>query len=1789
MAQLLQRLLCGIIAIALCPVSRAYAEKRYYWFDNERSNLNVSQSAPDIIDSSALQAGLHTFNVGAECDGVPSSVRSALFIAGSGAHNYRYWFDNRSDSILTVGGDMRAIDCTGLSYGLHSIHFFGEVGGFPSPVESRWFYRTRLYGSESKLIIYVDDEYYDEVNVTTAELMSIDLYMPDIEKGRHKLGVRWVTADGIASPIAEGEFEAVEITGRGTVTLAVFDVNGNEITDNVSIEWYDSEGKSIGSGTNINGISKGAELYYSVILPEDLGRIYREVKTRRVHTETDNDTILCTLDKIDKVSIQGRVTALGADNTDIKIAVRQLLNGKYEHSLNTITDEQGSFLLNDVFDDYTEITISCDGCLDVNLRRNGFAGNGDLGIISMNPISGFIVIPIVSVIESVKESEISTDVGMMIMLQDIEFELTNLTRGAEITDFIVQGNNLVIRSGASAGEEIKLIAKSKKGEFHEAVTNFQLTDDSESFELEVMELGGLDATLLSSDNGQTAGYLFDSTNNIAAKSSYKGNVLSLRHLPEGEYTLVSIGVSSALGSFQTLSDLASVGLKENQDYTVTRFSITDGRISDVCVDMVPRIESTHLSYLTDLSYFNTNKHSINPGDFLTFSVRLDLKPEYSSKAENLKIIVDLPEGCTLTANSIIANRKPVPYTLSGTRLTMSPSKEQSQCKVMFCAMPTVNKRYIVTALASFADGAILPVGSVEFEAKGLSLNAPSSIITDHFTVSGNAPVGCLIEIYDDDILIGKTQAKGDGSWQQECILLKPYAPSFHNIYAKITTPEGLELISETQSVEYNADKIVPLKTSMTFYNGWYKKNVTVDFDHLSGAASPSHFSFYTTTDFTFITEFTRNDSSLVKNVTLNILNNDGTLRTLPTTFDSRINRWVASTKYSSRSLPTNVSVDFDLIPEKISYDSTRVKNDINQFANLIQNYVMNADSTKCALIDTTATSLTVKYQTYTMDEPIFMHLEELNHDEWAPKLNEMDYVEFSDGETVFCVYDTIVSERFIQYVWNLEGQQLFLVEISRNNDFSTIDFTNQISRATPDFSIGNRVMRMPILDLFFNASTIYSIINDFNNGYNELQHWQAQYKKICDDHYALFMRTQALIDDRCSDGDYRLSDYMRTRATSNLKDLYRFDVSMMHNEFSFRLDQIYDNIKFQRQQAILYGTISALINVATEGLSAGMSNAGSTLVIPVIRKLRSFPFCINGRPSFTFEEFIAGYIQSSAVNMGILFEQYIVSSLYDSLNTYETETFLTLEDWFYPANTELIRKFTSLQDQIRKYYNDCPEDKDIPDDPPYYDNDGNAPHFNGSGSTPILDPSGFVYEGVPSNRLEGVIATCYQQMSSGEPEFWNAEEYSQTNPLKTDDAGFYSWEVPMGLWQVKYEKEGYETTMTEWLPVPPPQLDVNIGMRKISPATLKEAHAYEDEVIVEMDTYMDGSTLTSGGNIYLTVDGNRIDNAMIEFVDGEGTDPVLASRLRIVPTKPFEADKVALHIGHLASTYCGVPLDSDIDVVLPVEPKLRSLDAPARFEVTYGGTASIKVKALPGVVAEGHTLNVALSSSLLLGVDTPTATFDVDGYATINVAGLLPGNVVLTFSVEGYDLTATTVVTIGQSSSSEVSAPEASIPSGSMVYEGTEVTLTCDTPDAVIYYTIDGSCPCDPTSTRRVYNGPIVINTDVIIKAIAIVDGIESDIAVFVYTIEELNSIGKVDADTEVKVYPIPAVDLLNIKAAAFGEFDAALTSTAGVVVMAQHFRDGHGTLDVSSLPSGFYILTLRSGSSTRNIRVVKR
>ena len=59
-------------------------------------------------------------------------------------------------------------------------------------------------------------------------------------------------------------------------------------------------------------------------------------------------------------------------------------------------------------------------------------------------------------------------------------------------------------------------------------------------------------------------------------------------------------------------------------------------------------------------------------------------------------------------------------------------------------------------------------------------------------------------------------------------------------------------------------------------------------------------------------------------------------------------------------------------------------------------------------------------------------------------------------------------------------------------------------------------------------------------------------------------------------------------------------------------------------------------------------------------------------------------------------------------------------------------------------------------------------------------------------------------------------------------------------------------------------------------------------------------------------------------------------------------------------------------------------------------------------------------------------------------------------------------------------------PAGGVITESTNVTISCDTDEAIIYYTTDGSTP---TTSSAVYSQPITVNSTMTLKAIAVKSG----------------------------------------------------------------------------------------------------
>ncbi|MBQ8015566.1 MAG: leucine-rich repeat protein [Clostridia bacterium] len=299
----------------------------------------------------------------------------------------------------------------------------------------------------------------------------------------------------------------------------------------------------------------------------------------------------------------------------------------------------------------------------------------------------------------------------------------------------------------------------------------------------------------------------------------------------------------------------------------------------------------------------------------------------------------------------------------------------------------------------------------------------------------------------------------------------------------------------------------------------------------------------------------------------------------------------------------------------------------------------------------------------------------------------------------------------------------------------------------------------------------------------------------------------------------------------------------------------------------------------------------------------------------------------------------------------------------------------------------------------------------------IIDPSGFVYEAVHSNRVEGANVSIYYQDENGLAQLWeDAFIYGQESSIITGSEGLFSWDVPKGYWQVKAEKENYETGYSDWLPVPPEQLEVYIGLiSKLSP-NVKYINAYSDGIDITFDQYMDISTINSS-NITVTDESGKTIEGSWAAVDSEVSGT--ASNVSYATTFSFSAYSTLE--GNITVSVRNVENYADKAISVPyiktvnVKPKVEALNAPKTLTLVYGKDYSEddtnKVVIDGGEGAAGLTVNVVLKDNFYISSVT-TVTLDDEGKATIEIEPTKPGITVVSFNLDGTNLVEETEVVV---------------------------------------------------------------------------------------------------------------------------------------------------------------------------------
>lgn len=1651
-----------------------------------------------------------------------------------------------------------------------------------------------------------------------------------------------------------------------SVALAVLAPDGTDVTAQTQTTWTDGKGNYLAQGTQLSGLPAGYQSHYRVALSQELAMMYNAPEAADyVLTDGDN-RIVCQLTALPQIKISGKVkdASTGLALGGAVVSVSQTFDGQYTQSNNTKTDANGAFTLS-VPNVPTSVTVSAANYINQTLSydpQSAEKGEVTLADVQMKEITGAAVTLSLSYTTCEGDTQ-----GWYSDHQNVSYELYNTTQGKAVSRYSVQYPKIVLLEDVADGDVLSITATSRTGAFMPVSASVTIAGQTGQASFSIVELGKIQSTFATTGNAEVVGSLYDAGGKLLKTYSYTDASLTISDLADGRYTLVTMGTSQLFNTIYDLAQLPQTGLTQGSDYVQSSVEVKSGAVSAISIDEVPTLDESKLYYTGQNTSFSVNKPSIVAGNYLTLTGRIDFKTAYAAGVSDVQMIVDLPESCQLVENSVMVGTSTSSYTTGGNRLTIPLARYTD--RVRFCVIPTAAGEYSPSAFVQFAlngKTVMQPIGSANYDVKNLSITVPSMIAKPQITVSGTATGKSSVTVYDNDEVLATTEAQANGNWTVTANVSNTNNLSRHDIYAKVVTPRGLEVITDTKQCRYDISTVRLKTIAMSFYNNYYKRTVECVWDFENLKSSVGSYEFYHTTPFTFVADFTNNDTTKVSDVSIIVYTSDGKKTVLPASYNAKSDRWVASESFSSSNLPVNVNATYTSLADDVVLSGEMMTDAYANFNDVVNQ--LKEDNEEFAAVKKQIDEALAK------DEVDWDEVERL-YDEYHKMLG----VSIDASEDVELLSEEEHNQMYEQYKAQLEtystynadsllGAVLSQVEGTSVDEASGQDYkitvstcegyTEEALSADADFIAFNTTDGKP---LYVKATEQGLIIVDFNNDicYNlkevGTESANAANKAPADNFLNRLNNGVNWITARI--------DQIR-EVTNNILGVINDVEEHLENGYK-AIQESYGEAYIQLQKLkrmksqgehVAPGRILVL-ELTCEGyekevkglkqLKQSVANLNSSFygkVFGAIGIVNSFIECRND-----LESFISLYYsvpnpceddeaKASKIKRNIGLTGVAAAAYYTGTITLDVASLLSIGPAVASApataGSSLMVALASISklalsygiNAAYKYSTDafknrataeikslkCDKNDDDPDDDPNDPGDkpGYKPYGNNNNTEddtppvyppvqPILDPSGYVYEAIPSNRLEGVTATIFyketvEDMYGDLHENivkWDAEEYAQQNPLFTDQDGMYRWDVPQGLWQVKFEKEGYETTTSEWLPVPPPQLDVNIAMKQNVQPEVKAARAYEDAVEIEFSKYM-MPELLNADNITVEAGGQAVEGAVVmlnEEASSEAAADKYASKVRFNAAAPFAVDEVTLRVSNKVKSYAGIRMQDSFEQTFTVSQEITQIAVEAQTAVVYGETAALSVQVLPASASKGKVLSVSTSSPLILGVSAAQVTLDEEGKAEITLTGQLPGMAVLTFSVEGTDKTAQTEVIVEQYAAHTVATPRASIASGTVVEKGTAITLTCATKGATIYYTLDGSCPCEDTEARKVYDGtPIVVNQSLTIKAMATApDMYESEVAEFAYTVDD-TGIGEATVDALIDIYPLPVRDRLHVTAGGKAVESVALFSVNGALVAKSDHAATKVTLSVGHLPSGVYIVHVTTASGSYSRKVVK-
>ncbi len=1404
--------------------------------------------------------------------------------------------------------------------------------------------------------------------------------------------------------------EITNITDTYTVSLDIT-ATGVDISGKISTRFYmvlDSEVKHISSLASVSNLTLGTQIAYEIVLNDELASKYITPPSGKHTVTSSNNQISVTLQEIEDITITGR--AVNEKNTalrDVDVTLMQKV-GEKNIVLQATTDASGNFSISAKNIPGT-LSLSKADYVNLQIEKDNWS-NASIGDLTLNEISGVAIklnVLYKSNIYSGEDALISTATNA----DNLSFTIYNETKKSEVTNVSFQYPSIIVLdSSVVSGDKLTISVFESSGQYNKTSASTTVVGEKAEIELLLTENGKARFLGSTSKNAAEVAIVYTSTGEYVATYDYEGLIAETAPLASGSYTVISMGKSEAFNSIGSLSDISSVGLVEGTDYISNTFSISSGFNTSVNISEIPQFNDIKF-YYTDATntYSRASSNSAVHGKVITFSSKITFKDEYKDRVSNVSLVVELPASMQLIEGAVYADRAQTPHTYIDNDLTFAVDSEHILYRYCAEVVDIYSGSTVDTWLEFTLDGNLIrqPIGSTNIKLEDFSYTIPKKVNNTELQLLGKISPNTTLQVFDNNRLIGEVSSNVFGDFSANVTLASKYDSEVH-IINFIQTENGKE-VYKSNDYYVNYDTSNSVVESITFSS--QSRTYSLDFNDYSKPLT-SYTIMNTLLGFTYEIKFTGS----VSDVVLHLKDMDGEDVTSTATYQEDTNSWAV---YVPGVNPTSIGVSYNdnYQPEK----TIEEYNDENEYLDLIMEKITsdgNANPYGYTVTETTDTSFKADLfwddEVYGSDILATMEMKVLDYADYSnidledagfvqSIYDSTHYVKVERPNTNLEIYTTVTTsgtafQTIYDYtpIYNAIWEDYSTEESEFSASYEGVEASSVAVKASPLKWIG---LVSDTIDLVKEAAPYVDFGTEL---YSMIDFIDETNTKLLD------MRDyiNTLANAKCKDGTPRLDNpslYLNQPVMDDVLD-YQEDMikEMMKYAAIWAVDKKFELTETKDFVIMVYDILSFSGKYTawevTQKVTKGIGNLA-------YKQLK------NELPNVTKEIFepvedVLNIYDAVTGGLAAAYKQVDVSSQRRTMSKTYAQ---------YNAQLKL------LELQIKEAYKDCsaddPEDMLSATAP-------SVPDISYPFTiAPIIDPSGYVYEAVPSNRLPGVTTTVYEQVTEVDifdqvttyAKFWDAEKYAQQNPLTTNELGRYAWDVPTGNWQVKYELEGYETTYSEWLPVPPPQLEVNIPMTSYEKPTIQNIVAYQNGIVIEFSKYMELSDLTLA-NISVTKNGENVSGS-IKLVNTEETadgSSSYASKIEFTPsTNLVVNDIVTVTIDNNVKSYAGVYMQdiySGTDIPVTLRPESIELSSDV-VNVNQGDNSPLTITLAPAQAVAGKTLLVQSVANGIAEV-AESVVIQSDGTAVLNVAGNLPGISEFTLLLEGTDIQKTVTVNV---------------------------------------------------------------------------------------------------------------------------------------------------------------------------------